>query len=88
MVYILSFGKHEGKRLDEVELSYVIWLAGFQLRFEKREMVRSDASWWIQNHVPEAKRAARLFLKGKCWHCGGGLALLRTFIMSIVVTLW
>lgn len=66
---IVPFGKHKGKLLSELPASYVLFLAGWRLRFEKREALQTDASQWVKQKFPKIHTEARMFLKQRCYKC-------------------
>ena len=70
---ILDFGKHKGKEIEDVPLTYVIFLAGYSMRWAKR--VRADLAGckWVQAYRKDVVNAAQSYLEDKCWHCGGKL---------------
>jgi hypothetical protein len=70
---ILEFGKFKGQDVEDVPLTYIIFLAGFKMHGEKR--VRSDlqACKWVQTHTKEVHEFAKNYLADLCWHCAGKL---------------
>jgi len=69
----LDFGKHKGKTLREVPLSYIHFLAGFSLCGTQKLTNESSASDWVSANKPTVRLSAIHFLSGKCWECGGQL---------------
>jgi len=76
--YTLDFGKHRGKTLDDVPISYVIWLTGFKLEYTRKLEIKSDASEWVKINKADARVNAINFLQGKCWSCGEKLVPIGT----------
>ncbi len=70
---LLDFGKHKGEELEDVPLSYVIFLAGYQLSGTKRKKSPLTGCKWVQEHKKDVHDSAKAFLEGRCWHCGGKL---------------
>ena len=70
---IINFGKHRGEKLEDVPMQYVLFLAGYKLDGTKRSRCTLPASEWVEQSRPEIRSAAKEFLLGRCWHCGGKL---------------
>ena len=77
--HIISFGKHYGASINEVDVSYVVWLAGWKLLFRHDgykytcsyddSVQRSDAWLYVNDSHSKTVLAARMWLEGKCWEC-------------------
>lgn len=70
---ILDFGKHKGKSIDDVPISYIIFLAGYRLVGTKKYRSNLSACKWIKEVKPAVHAYATSFLLNKCWNCGGQL---------------
>ena len=68
---VLDFGMYRGMSLDDVPIDYVLFLAGYRLIGVNKEPCTSPASYWVERHLPIVRRRAVLFLRNKCWSCGG-----------------
>lgn len=57
--YVMPFGKHEGKKLDDVPLSYIDWLSGIALAENTRKAVDAyiDQDWFEAELEAEKARA-------------------------------
>lgn len=70
---ILDFGKHKGTDIEDIPLTYMIFLSGFKLEGPKR--IRSDMHGcvWVQRNKPDVYEFAKTYLSNRCWHCGSAL---------------
>lgn len=66
----LDFGKYRGTEIEDVPLSYMIFLAGYRMLGARRQKSTLDACEWIRLNKKECRTYAENFLAGKCWHCG------------------
>ena len=69
----LDFGKHKGKKLQEVSLDYILFLAGFKLEGTRKTKLGHSASNWITINRPHIRVLAIEYLRDRCWNCGGKL---------------
>ena len=71
---ILDFGKYKGQNIEDVPLTYIVFLAGYVIqRGGKRVRSELQACKWIQEHKQEVHEFAKSYLTNLCWHCGGKL---------------
>jgi hypothetical protein len=70
-MFTLTFGKHKGMDLDEVPISYVLWMCGNRL--DGTTQVYDISSFALnyvkKNHSKEVLEAGS-FIRRRCWHCG------------------
>jgi hypothetical protein len=70
---ILDFGKYKGRDMQDIPLTYMIFLAGYKMEGSKRVKCRLEACEWVRKNKPAFHSYAESFLVGKCWHCGSKL---------------
>ena len=67
----LDFGKFRGQTIEDVPLSYVVFLAGYKMLGSRRVQSNHKSFDWILTHKKDFHEHAKQYLDGKCWHCGG-----------------
>jgi hypothetical protein len=67
---ILDFGRYRGRSVEDIPLTYMIFLAGYKMMGSKRLKSDLEASKWIEKNKSELRAHALAFLDGRCWHCG------------------
>lgn len=67
---ILDFGEHNGTNVKDTPLKYIIFLAGYHMRRERRVSSSSTEKEWLTQHVKAFHEHALVYLTKRCWHCG------------------
>lgn len=70
---LLDFGKYKGIQIEDVPLSYMIFLAGYRMQGSKRVLCELKACRWVQQNKKEIHDFANDYLVSRCWSCGGKL---------------
>jgi len=66
---LLDFGKYKGRAMQDVPLTYMIFLSGFRMHHTQRIPTDLPEYDWIKTNKPEFVEFATAYLKTKCWHC-------------------
>lgn len=73
----LTFGRYEGKTLRDIhklgDISYLIWLTGYELRGTCRANNYSRKIYKLRRRRPVTISCAQSYMRSKCWCCGGPL---------------
>jgi hypothetical protein len=67
---ILDFGRYRGRSVEDIPLTYMIFLAGYKMMGSKRMKSDLEASKWVEKNKSELRTHALTYLEGRCWHCG------------------
>lgn len=74
MSFVLEFGKHKGKRIQDAPIDYVVWLAGFYLNgIECIDTYHNSAYKYVQTKQSQIVLESKKYLQNRCFHCGGKL---------------
>ena len=64
--FILTFGKHKGSQLKDVELSYLAWAIGYKRSGMK---FAPNPDYCVSDNHPLAYEKIRTYMAWRCWAC-------------------
>jgi hypothetical protein len=70
---ILDFGKYKGTAIEDVPVTYMIFLAGYTMHGTRRTPCTTEAYRWVKANRDAACGFAKAHLKNRCWRCQGKL---------------
>ena len=70
--YMLPFGKHKGKTLDQLaakDPAYLLWLGGIESIRSLKDPSCACKRKALQESYPQIIRQCEDFIKDRCWKC-------------------
>jgi hypothetical protein len=68
--HVIPFGKHTGEKISEIDLSYVVWLAGYRQREDDFVLIENNAAYdFVRRNHSLCIVKAKTYLQWMCWCC-------------------
>ncbi len=70
---ILDFGKYKDTVIEDVPVTYMIFLTGYTIHGTHRTPCTTETYRWVKTNQDETCGFVKTHLKNRCWYCQGNL---------------